>query len=157
ENLPYTAPLATAQDGSPTGPAPKRRKSAAGRFIRILLFGGALGGAIYAYTTSERVRQNVDRTVSYVRQQVPEASDAAPLSSPGDIMPGSPWDGPVKVGSNEAKTIGLQVVTVQPQVHPIKLELPGRTDYDPNTLAKIRPRFDTLVEKVRAELGQKVK
>ena len=33
----------------------------------------------------------------------------------------------------------------------------GRTDYDPNTLSKIRPRFDTLVEKVRAELGQKVK
>ncbi len=32
----------------------------------------------------------------------------------------------------------------------------GRTDYDPNTLSKIRPRFDTLVEKVRAELGQKV-
>ena len=47
--------------------------------------------------------------------------------------------------------------TVQPQVEPIKLPLTGRTDYDPNTLSKIRPRFDTLVEKVRAELGQKVK
>ena len=33
----------------------------------------------------------------------------------------------------------------------------GRTDYDPNTLSKIRPRFDTLVKRVRAELGQKVK
>ena len=48
-------------------------------------------------------------------------------------------------------------MTVQPQTKPIELELPGRTDYDPNTLNKIRPRFDTLVERVHAELGQKVK
>jgi RNA polymerase sigma factor (sigma-70 family) len=37
------------------------------------------------------------------------------------------------------------------------LLLTGRTAYDPNKLVKIRPRFDTLVEKVRVELGQKVK
>ena len=59
--------------------------------------------------------------------------------------------------TDDAKAIGLLVVTVEPQVEPIKLPLMGRTDYDPNTLSKIRPRFDTLVEKVRAELGQKVK
>src|SRR4029077_4738918 len=51
----------------------------------------------------------------------------------------------------------LVVVPVQAQVQPIKLELPGRTDYDPNTLSKIRPRFAPLVEKAHAELGQKVK
>ena len=37
---------------------------------------------------------------------------------------------------------------------PLKLELTGRTAYDPNSLNKVRPRFDTLVEKVHAELGQ---
>ena len=63
----------------------------------------------------------------------------------------------MRVAEDDAKTMGLLVVRVQPQVEPIKLELPGRTDYDPNSLSKIRPRFDTLVEKVHAELGQKVK
>jgi cobalt-zinc-cadmium efflux system membrane fusion protein len=46
---------------------------------------------------------------------------------------------------------------VRPQVQPIKLELPGFTGYDPNTLSKIRPRFDTLVERVRVATGQHVK
>ena len=63
----------------------------------------------------------------------------------------------MKIAADEARTIGLLVVSVRPQTAPIKLELPGRTDYDPNTLSKIRPRFDTLVEKVHAELGQKVR
>jgi RNA polymerase sigma factor (sigma-70 family) len=38
-----------------------------------------------------------------------------------------------------------------------EIDLRGRTAYDPNALVKIRPRFDTLVEKVNVELGQKVK
>ena len=63
----------------------------------------------------------------------------------------------MRVKADDAKSIGLLVVTVEAQVEPIKLPLMGRTDYDPNTLSKIRPRFDTLVERVRAELGQKVK
>ncbi len=60
------------------------------------------------------------------------------------------------ISLEDAKTIGLVVVSVEPQVDPINLPLMGRTDYDPNTLSKIRPRFDTLVEKVRVERGQKV-
>ncbi len=62
----------------------------------------------------------------------------------------------MRISLEEAKTIGLVVVSVQPQADPITLPLMGRTDYDPNTLSKIRPRFDTLVEKVRVERGQKV-
>src|SRR6202040_1959910 len=56
-----------------------------------------------------------------------------------------------------AKRSGRGGKAAEPQVEPIRLPLMGHTDYDPNTLSKIRPRFDTLVEKVRAELGQKVK
>ena len=63
----------------------------------------------------------------------------------------------MRVKYDDAKTLGLLLHTVEPQVEPIKLPLMGRTDYDPNTLSKIRPRFDTLVENVRAELGQNVK
>ena len=37
------------------------------------------------------------------------------------------------------------------------LELTGRTAYDPDTLTKIRPRFDSRVEKVFSSLGQRIK
>ena len=53
--------------------------------------------------------------------------------------------------------MGLQVVPVKAQIEPIKLELTGRTAYNENSLNKIRPRFDTLVEKVLVEKGQHVK
>ena len=46
---------------------------------------------------------------------------------------------------------------VKAQTEPIKLELTGRTAYNENTLNQIRPRFDTLVEKVLVEKGQHVK
>jgi membrane fusion protein, heavy metal efflux system len=123
-----------------------------------LLLGGAAGAAYYAYRSSEPVRHRVDRTIAYVREHVSEARheatrDAKPTANQSDAT----WDGLVKVDRNEVKTLRLVVDTVQPQVKPIELELPGRTDYDPNTLSKIRPRFDTLVERVHAELGQKIK
>ena len=73
-----------------------------------------------------------------------------------DTTPPPPWDGFVRVKTDQAKTIGLLVVSVRPQTEPIRLPLMGRTDYDPNTHTKIRPRFDTLVEKVLAERGQVV-
>ena len=66
----------------------------------------------------------------------------------------APWNGAVSLKEAQAKAIGLQLVQVQPQTEPLKLELTGRTAYDPNSLNKVRPRFDTLVEKVHAELGQ---
>ncbi len=139
------------------GPPPRRRKSAFGRSVLLLLLAGAAGGAFYSYIVNGRVRNEVDRTISYVRQDVPKEVASPPVSAPTEPKKRQPWDGFVKVEMDEAKNLGLEVVAVQPQVNPIKLELPGRTDYDPNTLNKIRPRFDTLVERVRAELGQKVK
>jgi RNA polymerase sigma factor (sigma-70 family) len=38
-----------------------------------------------------------------------------------------------------------------------ELTLVGRTAYDPNALAKIRPRFDAIMKKVHVSLGQEVK
>ncbi len=58
----------------------------------------------------------------------------------------------------EREAIGFRILTVSPQEQPIQLELPGKTDYDQNTLTKIRPRFDiALVEKVYVSVGQSVK
>ena len=59
---------------------------------------------------------------------------------------------------DERKTIGFRIVPVLPQTEPIRLELNGTTDYDQNTLNKVRPRFDNaLVEKVFVSAGQSVK
>ena len=101
-----------------------------------------------------RVHRDIDRTINYVRKH---ATGTTAVAKPKEIKPHPPWDGLVRIDPDEAKNIGLLVVTVRPQIEPIKLELPGRTAYDPNSLNKIRPRFDTLVEKVHVELGQKVK
>jgi membrane fusion protein, heavy metal efflux system len=159
ENVPIEASSITAQDGPSIRPAPKRRKSSFGKFVFLLLVGGAAGAAIYAYMADiGPVRREVDRTISYVQEKMPRAVDATPVASPvTKTKPRPRWDGLVWVETVEAQTTGLVVVPVEPQTKPIKLELPGRTDYDPNTLAKIRPRFDTLVERVRAELGQTIK
>lgn len=67
------------------------------------------------------------------------------------------WNGVVSIEREQAEAIGLRTTTVEAQSKPIKLELTGRTAYDPDTLTKIRPRFDTQVDKVHATLGQRVK
>jgi cobalt-zinc-cadmium efflux system membrane fusion protein len=150
-----TAPVAN--HGQPGGSARRRRKSGFGKLVTILLLAGAAGGAYYAYTTNEPVRLRVDRTLSYAREHVSETREAPPAATPARTRDHPRWDGLVSVAAAEARTLGLVVDSVQPQARPIKLELPGRTDYDLNTLTKIRPRFDTLVERVRVATGQHVK
>jgi cobalt-zinc-cadmium efflux system membrane fusion protein len=142
----------------PDRPSPQRPKGSLAKILLFMLLAcGAAGGA-YAYMIGlQRVRQDADRALSYLRLYVPATAATTSESNSAEAAPTTPWDGFVRVKMTEATTIGLLVVTVQPQVESIKLPLMGRTDYDPNTLSKIRPRFDTLVEKVRAELGQKVK
>jgi cobalt-zinc-cadmium efflux system membrane fusion protein len=156
ESVPPAAPAVSASNGPLNGPPEKRGRSAFGTLFFILLLAGAAGGAYHAYTVGmNQVHRDIDRALAYVRGEAPAA---VPVPEPKkEIKPRPNWDGLVRIDPEEAKNTGLLVVTVQPQVEPIKLELPGRTVYDPNTLNKIRPRFDTLVERVHVELGQKVK
>src|SRR4051794_29538364 len=85
----------------------------------------------------------------------PETS--SPSKRATEPVVASRWDGSVSVTADEERSIGLHIVAARAQVEPLKLELTGKTAYDPDTLTKIRPRFDTLVEQVYAALGQKVK
>jgi cobalt-zinc-cadmium efflux system membrane fusion protein len=140
---------------------PRRRKSVSGAIFLILLLGCAAGGAYYAYSAGpDRLQSDFDRSLSYIRQYLPDSTSTelpAAANPPGGKSRPVIRDGFVTIKKNEAETLGLTVAPVKRQNDPIKLELPGRTDYDPNTLNKLRPRFDTLVERVHAELGQKVK
>jgi cobalt-zinc-cadmium efflux system membrane fusion protein len=117
---------------------------------------GALGAYTYMFGVA-RVKSDSERLLAYAERYLPSKAEKAPIETTKEVASSPDWDGFVRVKNDQAKSIGILIATVEPQVEPIKLPLMGRTDYDPNTLSKIRPRFDTLVEKVRAELGQKVK
>ena len=158
------APPASHPANGPLHPLPadepprKRRGLTFGRFIVLLLVVAAASGAAYTYSAgTERASHDAARLVAFARQYLPSPAQPAPESKPEEPKAAAPWDGFVRVKSDDAKALGLLLHTVEPQVEPINLPLMGRTDYDPNTLSKIRPRFDTLVEKVRVMLGEKVK
>jgi len=153
---------ATETNGEPersAAPIPPRRKSKSG-LAKLAFFVLLVGGSCtYVYVNGvEKSREDVSRVIAQVRQYMPSNSEQPPSRSQTSAIPEhKAWDGLVSVDADQAKAIGLQIVAVQPQTEPIKLDLPGRTDYDPTTLTKVRPRFDTLVEKARADLGQKVR
>jgi cobalt-zinc-cadmium efflux system membrane fusion protein len=129
--------------------------------VVLLLVGCGASGAVYAIAVGPaRAQREFRQAVSYVSRLTHSESGSFQQTASGKpnvVGTVPPWDGYVRVTPDDAKTMGLLVATVRAQTEPIRLELQGRTDYDPNTLGKIRPRFDTLVEKVHAELGQKVK
>ena len=141
-------------EGHATSHPRRPRKSGLGISVLTALIVAAASAAIYGYNVGlDRVRRDVGTVISSVRGYF---STETPITNPAEIKPPPTWDGYVRVSQSDLKSMGALMATVLPQREPIKLELPGRTSYDPNSLTKIRPRFDTLVERVRVELGQKV-
>src|SRR5690242_5292804 len=109
KNVPTDAQSLTTGNG-PSPETPKRPKSAIGKFLLLLLLGGAAVGAYYAYSVGpDRVRRDVDRTISYVRQHGPEPTEAtaAPQPTQARPKPRPAWDGLVRVRRDEAETLGL--------------------------------------------------
>jgi membrane fusion protein, heavy metal efflux system len=115
-----------------------------------------MGGAVYVSGVS---KSQVKEAIHFLEKSAlsPESHHSAPAVIPVRFKDQTPWDGLVTLTADEAAAIGVKVASVKAESEPIKLELTGRTAYDPDTLTKIRPRFDTLVERVHASLGQKVK
>lgn len=117
-----------------------------------------MGGAAYFGGMS---KAKVLDAVHYVEKSVTALESRSPNHDetpvPVPIKEQTPWDGLVHMTSDEQAAIGIKIAKVEAQTKPIVLEVQGRTAYDPDTLTKIRPRFDTLVEKVYATLGEKIK
>jgi len=122
--------------------------------IALVAFVG-LGGAVYFSGVSNGYVKGALKNVEHAL--VPSKPSAAPPEAPKLESSDHVWRHELRLTHEEAQSIGLSLTTVTAQTEPIKLELTGRTAYDPDTLTKIRPRFDTLVEKVHASLGQTVK
>jgi cobalt-zinc-cadmium efflux system membrane fusion protein len=116
-----------------------------------------LGGAVYLSGVSKAQVKDAWKSLSLnVPSSTHEGRVAAEKQPPLKLQENAPWDGLVALDKNKESAIGLHLAIVQAQTEPIKLELSGRTAYDPDTLTKVRPRFDTLVVKVHASLGQNV-
>jgi cobalt-zinc-cadmium efflux system membrane fusion protein len=151
------SPGASSTERVSTTRRPRRRKGSG--LIKFLLFllvlGGAAAGA-YKVLGKEKSLQVVNEVVSFLKEhtigvEVEPEPDAPPKKN-------GPWTGVVRVNAEERETIGFKITPVLPQTQPIKLEINGTTDYDQNTLNKVRPRFDNaLVEKVFVAAGQPVK
>jgi multidrug efflux pump subunit AcrA (membrane-fusion protein) len=136
---------------------PVARKGRAGKIVLFLLAVTFAAAGAYAWAVGvDKARAEAGNVWSFVEHYLPGSHSPTASKPARDTAPAPAWDGFVRIKTDEAKTIGLLVVTVRPQTEPIKLPLMGRTDYDPNTLSKIRPRFDTLVTRVRAERGEVV-
>jgi cobalt-zinc-cadmium efflux system membrane fusion protein len=147
---------ATSEKGRGRSTAATRRGSGLGKVLVLLTAVVGAGGGVYLYG-GPRLMTDLDHTVAYLRRKAqPRTADtpAARHHTPTWIAPS--WDGTVTVEADQGKAIGLKLAEVRPQTDPLRLELTGRTAYDPNSLTKVRARWDTLVETVRADLGQLV-
>src|SRR5262249_23664350 len=69
----------------------------------------------------------------------------------------TPWDGLVAIDDRQHDTLGVQDEAVRAHEGPTELVVVGTTDYDLDSLANVRPRFDSQVSKVYVNIGDKVK
>jgi hypothetical protein len=67
-----------------------------------------------------------------------------------------PWDGMVHLTPSQRDKLGVKMAAVVSQSEPMRMEIQGKTDYNPDTIIKVRPRFDALVLTVHATVGKKV-
>jgi cobalt-zinc-cadmium efflux system membrane fusion protein len=151
----------TAAENSLTGEDGRQPRSGRSRHwgkVMLLLVVGVGGSAWFYLSRGSAPPVNFGQTLAYLQERVTGKSEPPRTSTPERRVARtqSDWDGSVGLEDSQARAIGLGLIEVKAQSDPIKLELTGRTAYDPNSLAKVRSRFDALVEKVHVELGQRI-
>jgi cobalt-zinc-cadmium efflux system membrane fusion protein len=119
----------------------------------VLIAAGATGVTLNKKTRAQAI--NVWRHLSQATAHAEEpASDKAWAET---ATPKGPWDHTLDVADEQVQALGLKTDRVQKQTEPTRLPLYGQTDYDPNTLTRVRVQFDSRVEEVVVDLGSKVK
>ncbi|WP_237170550.1 efflux RND transporter periplasmic adaptor subunit [Paludisphaera borealis] len=160
--------MTTIGDPSATHPRPDSARaghggdpskgSRLGWILKLLIVVACVGGFAYLERTG-KLPKPVQDAYEQAKGLVLHTAEHSPPPDPRDARAPSKttWHGLVEVDDDQIEALSLKVVAVRAQTDPIKLELTGRTAYNENSLTKIRPRFDTLVEGVLAEKGRRVK
>jgi cobalt-zinc-cadmium efflux system membrane fusion protein len=150
-------------DASPaTNGAPEARQTAPTRKrvgLGKLVFGLVIGVALIAFVVvrgprkaEEDTRHGLSEVYHFVAG--PERKEPPKLAPPPSPKQ---FDGILTVTKEKREAIGMNIVEVEAQTKPVLLELNGTTDYDLNTLRKVRPLFDARVTQVFKSTGQMVK
>ena len=113
--------------------------------LAVVALGAVVGVASLTGRVTTRLRQTWDRLT-------------APAAGPPAVPrpPRRTWDGLIHLEADQERALGLEVVPVAAQDQPTRLEINGRTDYDEDSLFRIRPRFRSLIDRVHVRLGQAV-
>lgn len=136
-------------------PSEKRASPWLWKLALLLVVGTGFGGLAYYNGVDAARVVGILKTLRGKEEPRTEHGSSS-RGEPTIEKPSTPWDGLVSVTDSEMAAIGFQFARVKSQAEPIRLELNGRTDFDPTTITKIRPRFDTRVERVLATLGKKI-
>ncbi len=123
----------------------------------LLCVGGGRPGPGRPSAPSRSTASLAASSCSADRRPATSRRPSVPNPSRTRDRPGNPGTARLRLGPSQAKALGLDFATVRLQTEPTTLELLGTTEYDPNTLIKVRPRFDTLVSKVLVSVGQTVR
>jgi cobalt-zinc-cadmium efflux system membrane fusion protein len=137
---------------------PKRGRL--GAILKFLFVIAAVAGFAYlerAGKLPKPVQEAYEQAKGFVLHSPEHAHEPSPGVRDARAPSKTSWHGLVELDDEQIEALSLKVVAVRAQTDPIKLELTGRTAYNENSLTKIRPRFDTLVEGVLAEKGRRVK
>jgi cobalt-zinc-cadmium efflux system membrane fusion protein len=158
---PGSDPLTHVQDttnGPVTAPVVPPARGGRGRVVQVLFLMAAvvaIAGAVIIRGPKHAgadARQFVNRVYHFVagpeHRTPPPLADTPPPRRSGDY---------IEVAPEQREAIGMQTVTVRAQTDFLHLELTGTTDFDQNTLAKVRPLFDARVTQVFKSTGQPVK
>ncbi|WP_422922997.1 efflux RND transporter periplasmic adaptor subunit [Singulisphaera sp. PoT] len=151
---PPQPPNDEAQGTLTTGARPKRRRL---KGMLIGLFFIALVGSIGAGFALGYIPKSI--VSDFLDNLTPPTSSSAghAESSPKAPEPIKPWDGLVTVEKTGRDGMGVATTKALPQTEPIRLELLGKTEYDSDTLSRIRFMFKGRVDHVYTTVGQTVK
>jgi cobalt-zinc-cadmium efflux system membrane fusion protein len=117
----------------------------------------AVGGAVAFISLNGWAKSRAVATWTHLAQSVGKPPAAEGKSDPSPSPTRAQWDGTIRLNPAQVTDLGVALAEVLPQTEPIRLEVNGRTDYDPNTQTQIRPKFTVVIEKVYFDLGQSVK
>lgn len=150
------APDSHREEPTPVARTPATKRGFPWRFAVVLVVAGGVA-AVLAVSPAARARAEQYATTAYHSiTGGGHAETGSPEPRP-NALPRGPWDGVLSMTKEQAKSLGLELKEVLPQTEPLRIEVSGKTDYDPNTLNKVRPKFKSLIDKVYVEYGQEVK